>query len=1108
MPPISNLIAVRSLSLPERLLIMKDKPEAFTPDPERAHRLRAAWRDKLGLTTDATLDRQLASLDMTDAEFDRVVGDLDPDGIDLSDHADWLEVLNDVLALPIDDEPGHLPERSYLSREDETPKPFEHAFVTWVDVATERLGRRLGDAFAALPTQVVRREQRTLIENLAQLSRDALIHELRLRKMEIYSGNDLALGFLTATPPNTAYAATIHAISGPGSDDWWTRYAALARLLAVRCNAWVRSLAEIVEHLERDFDSIVSGFFDGLDPGPVEKISREVADSHNGGRSVAIVTFRSGAKIVYKPRNMDIDERFVDIVDAVNESLDVDLRIRVPKSWSRGRYGWMEFAKGEPCEDDGMVRRYHRRMGSLLAIVHALQGNDFHLENVMASGEFPVPIDLETVSVPEPKNAHRALGLVDPAGEAAEHSVLRTLLLPSVIVNPGITPMNLGAMEVEEKQLDGSRVFYRLANPNTDFQRWTRVEGTDPEIAEGRIAHVERRDGTPIDTNAMIPEIVEGYRLAYRSILSRREDLMDPEGPINAIGSSLVRVLNRATSVYYRLLQESCRREHLASGVDRWVHLERLSIVTAQEPTADEGRAVIDSMNDLGRAVITAEQASLMDGDIAYLVARGDSTDYLSIDPESCEPRIIPGAELRKSAVDAARSQMERMDHADLEFQERLMDSSYMAAYQTLNDMLHGSHERDVSPEEDAAEGPDISDDQLRDRVLQSLEWLHQERIPSGRFINWIEAVLNPETETMNPGALDLGTYSGRGGIVQMLELAYRALGDRRWLEMGATATELEIRSLEMGLDDAIGLGMPPSGFSYRGGAMTSLWVLGRHEGYGRHRDAARRVMLEVSERAIENDRSYDVISGSAGHILLTISMMKEDPIPGAIDVVGRLADHLMRSRVDIDGPGWRLNPNNIPVCGFGHGRSGTALALLEAGRILDRKDLRIAAIEVFEAEHRLRGQLPSEGWPDLRNLRDSDPRPSPTGGPFWCSGLEGIALSRAAALQIEDHPVLRDDLEFCLAGLRESNLSRRHHLCCGVAGRLEVDVALQEMCDTSPFLDEAAHRRILHRSLDPTKLRSHGLTGVSLFQGIGGPIWRALGQISGERSGILLARV
>ena len=88
MSAISNLIAVRSLSLPERLLIMKDKPESFTPDPERAHRLRAAWRDKLGLNTDATLDRQLASLDMTDAEFDRVVGDLDPDGIETCTNLD------------------------------------------------------------------------------------------------------------------------------------------------------------------------------------------------------------------------------------------------------------------------------------------------------------------------------------------------------------------------------------------------------------------------------------------------------------------------------------------------------------------------------------------------------------------------------------------------------------------------------------------------------------------------------------------------------------------------------------------------------------------------------------------------------------------------------------------------------------------------------------------------------------------------------------------------------------------------------------------------------------------------------------------------------------
>ena len=42
--------------------------------------------------------------------------------------------------------------------------------------------------------------------------------------------------------------------------------------------------------------------------------------------------------------------------------------------------------------------RFYRRQGALLALLYALEATDFHAENLIASGEFPVLIDLETFS--------------------------------------------------------------------------------------------------------------------------------------------------------------------------------------------------------------------------------------------------------------------------------------------------------------------------------------------------------------------------------------------------------------------------------------------------------------------------------------------------------------------------------------------------------------------------------------------------------------------------------------------------------------------------------------------------------------------------------------
>lgn len=1101
-------IVVQSLTLPERLSILRRRPESFTEDRTRAAALKDSWRDKLGLDDIGLLADRFADLGMTEEDLDRLAGTLDVDAIDLADHTPWVDLLDTTLARAVDADSTYLPDRAYFSRRDENPLPFEHAFAAWIDEATDRLARRLESRSASIDPDILRTEQRSLIENLSQLGRDAMSHELRITKLSTYSGNDLALGFLTTTPPTTAYTIAIDHIAGDERRAWWSRHAALARLFAVRCIAWVRSLAEIMEHLGTDRDEIVERFFDGREPGSLVEISRGIADSHNGGRSVAILKFESGARIVYKPRNMSIDEQFVRIVDSVNELIEEDLRLVVPRSWNRDRYGWMEFAEGQPCDDDTMVRRYHRRMGVLLAVVHALQGNDFHLENVMASGANPMPIDLETVSVPEPITANTAVGLVDPAAELVQRSVLRTLLLPSIITRPGIDPQNLGALEVEEQNADGTRSHLRLQGANTDFQRWVKVDGVDPETNAGRIARVERRDGVAVDTMAMMPEISKGYRIAYQSILENRDRLLDPEGPIHGLDSSLVRVLNRSTQIYYRLLLESCQREHLATGVDRWIHLERLSMPLANDPETTKDLPHVESIRAMTHAIIEAEQASLVDGDIAYFVAKGGGTEYMTIDPATAAPRKVVNATLKNSAIESAESQLQRMGASDLELQDRLMNSSYLTAYQTLNEMLHGGTPRDTSISIKDVAGPETSVDELRSQIVSTLEWIESERIPSDVSVNWIESVVNPELDTIQPGPLDMSSYSGRGGIVMLLELAYRALGERHWIELATRAIDIDYRAIGMGLDATSGLNLPPSGLTYRGGLTSSLWMLGRHEGYGEYRDAARRITTEITERSIKNDQAYDALGGCAGQILLLIGMLEEDTIPNVHGVIERMADHLIRSRVDIDGPGWRIAPNQIPVCGFAHGRAGIALALLQAGRLLDRRDLRDAAIAVFEAEHRLRGDQPSEGWPDYRGVGDSDPRPSPGGSPYWCSGLEGIALSRAAALQIEDHPVLRDDLEFCLAGLREAPLSQRHHLCCGIAGRIETDVTLQRLCNTPALIDEASRRRILAQSLDPTALKEHGLNGMALFQGMSGPVWSALGQISGLQSDILLLRI
>src|SRR5262249_26293281 len=96
----------------------------------------------------------------------------------------------------------------------------------------------------------------------------------------------------------------------------------------------------------------------------------------------------------------------------------------------REEYGWMEFAAAEPCQTPAEVARFHERLGGLLAVLYALAATDCHYENLIAAGEHPVVVDLESLFHPQIQRGKQARPHEDLRSQFALHSVLRVGLLP------------------------------------------------------------------------------------------------------------------------------------------------------------------------------------------------------------------------------------------------------------------------------------------------------------------------------------------------------------------------------------------------------------------------------------------------------------------------------------------------------------------------------------------------------------------------------------------------------------------------------------------------------------------------------------------------------
>ena len=1085
-----------ALDLPERFELLRIDASCFTPDPRRAADVVERWKGLLGREADAGIDDLLDHHGFSMEEFASAVGSIEGEVLERHAGMPWVEACEEVLAWDGSRDEHGIPTAGYLSTGEEEQIPFEHALVPWVDVATMRLRSRRPRLDEELSESLLREEQRGLVEGLATFARDCNVTDFSRARLGAYDANDMAMGMFMKEPPREVYRNTVRSMTDPrGMAEWMGRYPALARLLAVRVEAWARAVGEMLERLELDGDLIARHFNQGAPLESLKKASFGRGDSHNGGRTVAMLEFESGLKLVYKPRSLSIDVASESLFGTINPLLEEQCRIRVPKALDRGLYGWVEHIDSEPCADEDDLRLFHLRMGVLLGVIHLMQGNDFHLENVIARGAMPVPIDLETISVPSGTIVDEdgeMEDLIDPARTIVSNSVLGTLLLPSAMaMGKHMDLRQLGALRIEVPNAVNQAALRKLAMVNTDFQRWvaSKADSTERPNSEPWIEGGERNDAM-----RYLDETRRGYRIFYEAVQGGRTVVGDA---FSVLDDAWVRVLNRATNVYYRLILESCGSSHMSSGVDRWIHLRRLGLSVESEPDENVRKMLLH--------LIDAEGESLFDGDVAYFSARGAGMQYATTDPASGEHRMLEGVDLGRSARRRAEEQLERMSESDLEIQLRLQGEAYTSTSISLSRTMHGST---LEVPEDAEADAEVDEQSLRERVIAGLEILDDQRFINEGIANWIGLEIDLNREVITPTSLNSDMYSGRGGIALLFEKAYRVLGDSRWLEVARSSIELELAVSRRHKQAPLHLNSP-DGMGVRGGLLAALWAIGRHEGMGDCRDLARVMVADLDQRLIDKDEGYDVIAGSAGHILMLIGLDEEERIPGLNPVIEAMADHLVRGAIDDDGPGWALQKGGRGICGFGHGRSGIGLALVAAGRAVGREDLVEFGLAAFHAEHRCRGDHPDEGWPDLRSVKQGSREKLYYGSTLWCNGAEGIALAYASALKIVDDPIVREDLDVAVHMTNQVHRSGRHHICCGSSGRALALASLRRLVPEADIVDPMRQVAMMARAIDTIDTKGEfGLHGPGLFQGHAGAVWTGLSMLDEHDSDLLLLRI
>ncbi len=641
--------------------------------------------------------------------------------------------------------------------------PFEEVYLPFVYVARQKLIAQVGASWQLLSEEVHIRLERQLLLQLVSLCTQSLELEFSLFKALKQSAFTLlwGRGQNTAFNSNQQYQTFVKDLKTGKLLSFFQKYSVLARLVATAMDLWVEEKAEFLQRLASDLPIIQQTF--QKDALQVVAIQLNLSDLHNRGRSVIALTFASGLKLIYKPRSLSLEAAYFQLLTWCNQQ-EALLPFQLVKVIDCKTYGWMEFVEHLPCEDEAAAQRYYQRAGMLLCLLYVLQGNDCHQENLIASGEHPVLVDLETLLQPvaeeiDPKTEEVG-GAQYEANQQFFDSVLRTGLLPRWEFAPGGKAEDISGLGGVGEGIPVQ--MQKWQNINTDNMVLEYESGIMP--AE---ANTPFLNGITLSPNDYVDELIDGFQQMYQFLRERKETLLAIDSPLAALAHQKVRFLFRNSQVYGDVLGKALNPKFLQHGVDRSIQLDVLS----RAFLAGDRKPSIWSL-------LAVELQALEQMDIPYFVA-DSSSDALCINPD-----LIVEGYFKEPSYERMISHLRRLNDADLTQQIAIIRGSfYSRVARGITDVTSTNAALDLD-----ATAP-LPPTQLVQSAVEIGKELHARAIRAADgSVTWIGMGYLPKAERMQLQPLGYGLYDGVGGVALFLAAIAKITGDAEFRDLALSA--------------------------------------------------------------------------------------------------------------------------------------------------------------------------------------------------------------------------------------------------------------------------------------------------------------------------------
>ena len=301
----------------------------------------------------------------------------------------------------------------------------------------------------------------------------------------------------------------------------------LARLWCQVICQWREHVREVLSRFALDRRVLSRRFFNRQPIARIVDLRCGLSDRHNSGRTATRLQSEAGS-VIYKPRSGAGEWEWFSLLDWMN-SRSFRPRLRAARVLQREGYCWMEYIEAASCKDQAAARRFYQRMGGMIAAAHLLKAVDCHRDNLIASGEHPVLVDVDALW-------HVSM-------------VTKTQTPADVLYRTGFFP---------DSNRRGLQSRSSVLGPGTTGNHRARIAGKslDPAHYQG--------------------EIVTGFAKAWRCLLGTRDRRATFAKRLRRIRSQERRWIYWATEKYAAIRRASIEPSALRSGPERDLLIARL----------------------------------------------------------------------------------------------------------------------------------------------------------------------------------------------------------------------------------------------------------------------------------------------------------------------------------------------------------------------------------------------------------------------------------------------------------------------------------------------------------------------------------------------------